>query len=111
MPSAGQAGVDCVGRASAGPRDRHAISGLGQTPPTARTGTLAPMGPRLSVAAGLAAGGLLALAIVAGVVLFGPEIVVPAPSLAASSSPAPSEARATPSAAPTGSPEPSAAPS
>jgi thiol-disulfide isomerase/thioredoxin len=69
------------------------------------------MGPRLSVVAGLAAGGLLALAIVAGVVLFGPEIVVPAPSLAASSSPAPSVARATPSAAPTGSPEPSAAPS
>jgi peroxiredoxin len=73
------------------------------------------MGPRLSVAAGLAAGGLLALAIVAGVILFGPEIVVPAPSIAASSSPAPSVAEATPSAAPTASPEltavPSAAPS
>ncbi|HEX7222130.1 MAG TPA: TlpA disulfide reductase family protein [Candidatus Limnocylindrales bacterium] len=73
------------------------------------------MGPRLSVAAGLAAGGLLALAIVAGVILFGPEIVVPAPSIAASSSPAPSIAEATPSAAPTASPEltavPSAAPS
>ena len=73
------------------------------------------MGPRLSVVAGLAAGGLLALAIVAGVILFGPEIVVPAPSIAASSSPAPSVAEATPSAAPTASPEltavPSAAPS
>jgi len=52
---------------------------------------------------------------VAGVILFGPEIVVPAPSIAASSSPAPSVAEATPSAAPTASPEltavPSAAPS
>ena len=69
------------------------------------------MGPRLSVAAGLAAGGLLALAIVAGVILFGPEIVVPAPSIAASSSPAPSVAEATPSAAPTASPELTAVPS
>ena len=69
------------------------------------------MGPRLSVAAGLAAGSLLALAIVAGVVLFGPEIVVPAPSVAASASPAPSVARATPSPAPTDTADPSVAPS
>jgi thiol-disulfide isomerase/thioredoxin len=71
------------------------------------------MGPRLSVAAGLAAGGLLALAILAGVVLFGPEIVVPAPSVAGSASPVPSVARASPSATPTASEGPSgpAAPS
>ena len=73
------------------------------------------MGPRRSVAAGLAARGRHAHAHVAGVILFGPEIVVPAPSIAASSSPAPSVAEATPSAAPTASPEltavPSAAPS
>ncbi len=66
------------------------------------------MGPRLSVVAGLAAGGLLALAIVAGVVLFGPEIVLPAPSAAASESPGPSVAVGrSPSVAPSASSRPS----
>lgn len=50
------------------------------------------MGPRLSIVAGLAAGSLLAFAILAGIIVLGPEIAVPAASFAASPSPPPSAA-------------------
>lgn len=65
------------------------------------------MGPRLSIAAGLTAGALLALAILAGIVLLGPAVPPPGVPSSPTASP-PSSVGATasagPSAAPSGSP-------
>ena len=65
------------------------------------------MGPRLSIAAGLTAGALLALAILAGIVLLGPAVPPPGVPGSPTASPAPSvgaTASAGPSAAASGSP-------
>ena len=55
------------------PPDRHPSSGRTEAPRDARTGTLRPMGSRLSIVAGLVAGVIVALALLAGFVLVGPD--------------------------------------
>ena len=65
------------------------------------------MGPRLTIAAGLTAGALLALAVLAGVILLGPAVPPPGVPGSPTASLAPSVAatdRASPSATPSGSP-------
>src|SRR5215212_6174832 len=72
-PSATREGDDFEGRGRAFSPDRHPSSARSEAPRAARTGTLPAMGPRLSVVAGLVAGVLAALALLAGFVFVGPD--------------------------------------